>query len=435
MPLDARVVVYECEPRSHEQTGACLLRRTLATVPWVSLVVLVCISPPNPWVASANDEKGEHWVGTWACSPQLSDPASEPPSPGFSDGTLRQIVHISVGGTKIRVRFSNAFGRTALTIASAHVAKSAGDGTIQTGTDEPLTFAGQSSVTLSPGAQMYSDPLEFELPALSDLAVTTQLRGVPDGITTHAGSRATSYLGAGDAVSAREVSSAQRVDHWYFLDGVDVAARGSAAAVVILGDSITDGKNSTTNGNGRWPDELARRLHASKHTPNVGVLNEGIGGNRLLHDGLGPNALARLDRDVLAQTGVRWLVVFEGVNDIGTCKNPCDLDSIANDIIVAYEQIIFRAHSQNIRVYGATITPFGGSLYSSPQAERARQAVNRWIRTHGRFDAVVDFDVVTRDPQNHSNLSAQMDSGDHLHPGDAGYKAMGDAIALKLFAK
>jgi len=409
------------------------LRATSATARWLFFLACLCISALNPGVASANDEKDEHWVGTWACSPQLSDPASEPPSPGFSGGTLRQIVHISVGGTKIRVRFSNAFGRTALTIASAHVAKSAGEGRIQAETDEPLTFAEQSSVTIPPGALMYSDPLAFELPALSDLVVTIQLEVAPDGITTHPGSRATSYLGAGDTVSARAVASAQRVDHWYFLNGVDVAARGSAA-VVILGDSITDGKNSTTNGNVRWPDELARRLHA-KHTSNVGVLNEGIGGNRLLHDGLGPSALARLDRDVLTQTGVRWLVVFEGVNDIGTCKNPCDLDSVANDIIAAYQQIILRAHSQNIRVYGATITPFGGSSYSSPQAERARQAVNRWIRTHGRFDSVIDFDAVTRDPQNHSNLSVQMDSGDHLHPGDAGYKAMAASIALKLFAK
>lgn len=411
------------------------MRRTSTTVPWVSLLVLACISARNPWVASANDEKDEHWVGTWACSPQLSDQASEPPSPGFSDSTLRQIVHISVGGTKIRVRFSNAFGRTPLTIASAHVAKSAGGGTIKTDTDEPLTFAQQSSVTIPPGALMYSDPLEFELPALSDLAVTIQLKGAPDGVTTHAGSRATSYLSAGGAVSAREVSSAQRVDHWYFLNGVDVAVRGSSAAVVILGDSITDGKNSTTNGNGRWTDKLAQHLHASKHTAKVGVLNEGIGGNRLLHDGLGPNALARLDRDVLAQTGVHWLVVFEGVNDIGTCNDLCDFDSMANDIIVAYQQIILRAHSQNIRVYGATITPFGGSFYSTPQAERTRQIVNRWIRTDGRFDAVIDFDVITRDPHYPSNLSAQMDSGDHLHPGDAGYKAMGDSIALKLFAK
>lgn len=402
-------------------------------VPWLCLL-LMCISARNLWVASANDKNTEHWVGTWACSPQLTDPSSEPPSPGFADSTLRQIVHVSVGGAKIRVRFSNEFGRTALTIASAHVAKAAEGGTIHTETDRPLTFAGQPSVTIPSGALMYSDPLEFQLPALSDLAVTIHLKDA-DGITTHAGSRATSYLVSGDAVSAPELPSAQKVDHWYFLNGVDVPVRGAPESVVILGDSITDGRNSTTNGNGRWPDDLARRLGANKHTANVGVLNEGIGGNRLLHDGLGPSALSRLDRDVLAQTAVHWLVVFEGVNDIGTCKNPCDLDAIANDIIAAYQQMILRAHSHDILVYGATITPFGESHYASSEAERARQTVNRWIRTSGRFDAVIDFDAVTRDSNNPSQLSVQADSGDHLHPADVGYRIMADSINLQLFAK
>ncbi len=209
--------------------------------------------------------------------------------------------------------------------------------------------------------------------------------------------------------------------------------RDSSASVVVLGDSITDGRSSTTNGNDRWPDVLARRLHANKQTSNVGILNEGIGGNRLLHDGLGPNALARLDRDVLAQTRARWLILLEGVNDIGTCKDNCDLESLANDIILAYQQIILRAHSQNIRVYGATITPFGASFYASPEAERARQTVNRWIRTSGYFDAVIDFDAVVRDPNSAPNLSTASDSGDHLHPNATGYKAMGDSIDLKLF--
>lgn len=411
------------------------MRRTSLITSWLSFLVLVCISARNPWASSANDKKAERWVGTWACSPQLADPSAAPPPPGFADSTLRQIVHISVGGTKIRMRFSNAFGKGSLTIASAHVAKAAESGTIHTETDKPLTFAEQSSVTIPPGALMYSDPLEFELPALSDLAVTMHLKDAPDRVTTHAGSRATSYIGTGDAVSALELPSRQKVDHWYFLNGVDVTVQGSPAAVVVLGDSITDGRNSTTNGNGRWPDELARRLHINKRTSNVGVLNEGIGGNRLLQDGLGPSALSRLDRDVLAQTGVHWLVVFEGVNDIGTCKNPCDLDSTANDIIAAYQQIVLRAHSHDIRVYGTTITPFGGSFYATPEAERARQTVNCWIRTSGRFDAVIDFDAVTRDPKSPSQLSAQADSGDHLHPADAGYKIMADSIDLKLFAK
>jgi lysophospholipase L1-like esterase len=282
---------------------------------------------------------------------------------------------------------------------------------------------------------MYSDPLELYLSPLSDLAVTIHLKNAPDGVTTHSGSRATSYFASGDAVSALELPSAQTADHWYFLNGVDVAGPNSSAAIVILGDSITDGKNSTTNGNGRWPDELARRLRASKHTTNIGILNEGIGGNRLLHDGLGPSALSRLDRDVLTQTRARWLVVLEGVNDIGTCKSACELDSTAENIIAAYQQIILRAHSQNMRVYGATITPFGESFYATPDAERARQTVNHWIRTSGWFEAVIDFDAVTRDPKIPSQLSPQADSGDHLHPADAGYKIMADSVDLKLFGK
>lgn len=401
------------------------------------LLLLVPLSIPveNESLASPTKEKASHWVGTWASSPQLADSPATPLAPGFSDCTLRQVVHVSVGGAKIRVRFSNAFGRTALTIVSAHVARATARGAIQSGTDKPLTFNEQSSVAIPAGALMYSDPVDFDLPPLSDLAVTIRLNGVPEGVTTHMGSRATSYFSLGDGVSALEPTSAQTADRWYFLNGVDVSSRTSSAAVVVLGDSITDGKNSTTNGNGRWPDELARRLHANKHTRDVGVLNEGIGGNRLLHDDLGPNALARLDRDALTQTGVRWLVILEGVNDIGTCTNGCDPSSTANDIIVSYQQIILRAHSQNIRVYGATIMPFGGSFYATSEAERARQTVNRWIRTSARFDAVIDFDVVTRDPNNPSNLSAGVDSGDHLHPADVGYKAMADSIDLKLFTK
>ncbi len=398
-------------------------------------LVLVSVSMRDGWGASVNSEKYDHWVGTWASSPQLAETSVEPPPPGFADCTLRQIVHVSIGGTKIRVRFSNAFGKSALTILSAHVAKAAGDSAIQAATDEQLTFDEQSSVTIPAGALIYSDPLNYDLPSLSDIAVTIHLSSAPDGITTHSGSRATSYLTSGDSVSALELPSAQTFDHWYFLNGVDVAARKSSAAVVILGDSITDGRNSTTNGNGRWPDELARRLQANKHTANISVLNEGIGGNRLLHEGLGPNALSRLDRDVLTQTGVRWLVVFEGVNDIGTCTGACDIDSTAKDIIAAYRQIILRAHSHNICVYGATITPFGGSFYATPEAERARQTVNRWIRTGGHFDAVIDFDAATRDPNNPSKLSAQVDNGDHLHPADAGYKIMAASVDVKLFEK
>jgi lysophospholipase L1-like esterase len=409
-----------------------VLKRSPILTSWLFLFLLAVLSL-SARLVSASGHKNHHWVGTWVSSPQLAGSSDVPPAPGFADTTLRQVVHVSIGGTKLRVRFSNAFGKTALTIVSVHVAKAEAGGAIQTASDKPLTFNGQSAINIPAGALFYSDPLDFDLAALSDLTVTIYLKGAPDGITVHSGSRATSYFCAGNAVSAVALPAPQTADHWYFLNGVDVTARDSAAAVVVLGDSITDGKNSTTNGNSRWPDELARRLLANKATSNVAVLNEGIGGNRLLHDGLGPNALARLDRDVLTQTGARWLIVLEGINDIGTCNESCDLESIASDIIGAYRQIIVRAHSQKMKVYGATITPFGGSFYTSPRAERARQNVNQWIRTSGQFDAVIDFDAATRDPNNLQNLSAASDSGDHLHPNNAGYKAMAGSVDLKLF--
>jgi lysophospholipase L1-like esterase len=384
--------------------------------------------------ASRKSERGAHWVGTWASSPQLVDSSSMPPAPGFVDCTLRQVVHLSLGGSQIRVRFSNTFGTSALTISTAHVAKAVENGSIQPGTDRSLAFQGRPSTTIPPGALIYSDPLDFDARPLSDLAVTIHLQEAPEAVTIHSGARATSYLAKGEEVSAVGLPAPQPAEHWYFLNGVDVLAKDSSA-LAVLGDSITDGKNSTTNENRRWTDDLARRLLGNKRTAQVSVLNEGIGGNRLLHDGLGPNGLARLDRDVLAQAGVRWLIVFEGVNDIGTCKEECDPAANAQDIISAYQQIILRAHSKEIRVYGATITPFRRSFYDFPEAERARQTVNHWIRTSGQFDAVIDFDAAMRDPNDPSNLAAGGDSGDHLHPSDAGYKTMADSVNLKLFAK
>jgi lysophospholipase L1-like esterase len=378
-----------------------------------------------------------HWVGTWAASPQLTEERNLPPEPAFEDTTLRQVVHVSLGGQRLRVRLSNAFGETALTLLSAHIARSTGGSAIEVATDRALTFLGGPSVTIPAGALMVSDPLDFDLPPLSEVALTVHVRGAPEGVTGHPGSRTTSFFQAGEAVSARELPEAVRVDHWYFVNGIDVEAAPAAAVVAILGDSITDGRGSTTNGNDRWPDNLARRLQAAPGLEHVAVVNHGIGGNRLLRDGLGPSALARLDRDIVAQPGVRWLIVLEGVNDIGTragFKEEGPSADVPGDIIAAYEQIIVRAHTHGIRVYGATLLPFGGHEgYDTPEGEADRQRVNEWIRTSGKFDGVIDFDVLTRDPEHSTRLSKEVDGGDHLHPSAAGYRLMADAIDLDLF--
>jgi lysophospholipase L1-like esterase len=313
---------------------------------------------------------------------------------------------------------------------------SAGGSAIRPESDRTIMFHGKPSVNIPPGALMYSDAIDFDLAPLSDLAVTVRLTGVPSGITIHPGSRTTSYLQAGDAVVAPEMATAERVDHWYFLNGADVLGEKSAAAIVTFGDSITDGAKTTTNTNRRWPDGLARRLQANKRTRNVGVLNAGIGGNRLLHDRAGPNALARFDSDVLAQSGVRWLIILEGINDLGTRVSAHERNeqaATADDIIAADAQLILRAHAHNIRVYGATILPYEGAGYFTPGGEADRLKVNEWIRSSGNFDGVIDFDAATRDQKSPSRLSAAADSGDHLHPADAGYKIMSDTIDLGLF--
>ena len=378
------------------------------------------------------------WVGTWACSPQLVEPQNRPPDPGLAGNTLRQVVHVTLGGAEIRLRFSNEFGRTPLTLDSVHVALPAAPGSIRPETDHALTFSGKASIAIPAGALMFSDPIAFPVAALSDLVVTFKAGNVPEGITGHPGSRETSYLAAGEDVSAATFTGAATTDHWYVLDGVDVKATADAGAVVTLGDSITDGRGSITNQNTRWPDDLARALTADKKYAAVAVLNQGIGGNSILHGGLGPTALARFDRDVIAQSGARWVLVFEGVNDIGGTKAATDngqTSDIADQVIEAYQQFIVRAHTHGLRIYGATITPFGKSFYFNASTEAARQKINAWIRTSGEFDAVVDFDKAARDPNEPDQLAADLDSGDHLHLNSDGYKRMAAAIDLKLFSK
>jgi lysophospholipase L1-like esterase len=384
-----------------------------------------------------------HWVASWAASQQEPEPQNALPVDALRNATLRQIVHLSIGGTELRVRISNRFGVAPLIFSAVHVAEpvSTDSPKIEPGTDAALTFSGSAEVTVPAGADYISDPIPFSAAPLSSLTITLHIDTPPVRQTGHPGSRATSYVIHGNHVADADLPDAKKVEHWYFVAGVDVEAPEKDAAIAVLGDSITDGHGATTDANNRWTDFLAKHLQESPETQFFAVLNLGTGGNRLLLDGLGPNALARLGPDVLAQAGVRHLIVLEGVNDLGMLTRDGDVPpsahaAMVHQIIAAYQQITTRAHAHGIEVIGGTIMPFVGSLYyhPGPATEADRRAINRWIRAPGHFDAVIDFDKITRDPEHPDRLSPAVDSGDHLHPSPAGYAAMGNAVPLSLFA-
>jgi lysophospholipase L1-like esterase len=388
--------------------------------------------------------KPQIWIVSWAASQQIPEPHNALSADDLRDATVRQIFHLSAGGTSLRVHVSNAFGTEALHVGSVHIARplTPASPAIDPATDKALTFAGSQDLTIPSGAEYISDPIEYPVRALSDLAVTFYLEVPPATQTGHPGSRATSYFVHGNMVSAAGLPDAKHVDHWYQISAIDVLSAKGAASIVVLGDSITDGHGATTDGNDRWTDVLAARLQNSSHTRNMGVSNQGIGGNHLLTDGLGPNALARFDRDVLAQAGVHCVIVFEGVNDLGGLTRTGEVSQVEHAtrvrrVVAAYEQIVARAHAHGIRVIGATITPYVGSEYyhPGPLSEADRQAVNTWIRSPGHFDAVVDFDAVVRDPRQPDRLVPAYDCGDHLHPSPAGYKAMGESVPLTVFTR
>ncbi|NGY64703.1 SGNH/GDSL hydrolase family protein [Lentzea sp. NEAU-D13] len=393
----------------------------------------------TPAVAQARPTARTGWVNTWTSMPQLTEPNNMPPPPFTQDGlvladaTLRQTVRVTTGGRRLRLRFSNAFGGAVLPITAVTIALPqggrAGVSAIQPATLRRVTFNGRSSVDVPVGALVLSDPLDFALSPGTNVTVTVYLaRGqASNQITSHPGSRTTSHLLAGNHADAADLPGATPTDHWYFLSGIEVWS--SAPALVVIGDSLSDGRGSTTNGNNRWPDQLADRLRG-----RVAVLNQAAGGNRVLNDGLGPSVLARLDRDLLAQSGVRWLILLEGVNDIGTAATTeAAQKQVADDLIAAYQQIVERAHAHDIQVYGGTILPFGGSFYDEGFREEARQTVNRWIRTSRRFDAVIDFDAAVRDPATPRQLLPVADVGDHLHLNPTGYRMLAEAVPLKLF--
>ncbi len=377
-----------------------------------------------------------HWVTTWGCGPQLTEPGNLPPAT-LANSTLRQFVHVTIGGSHLRVRLSNAYGTSPVTMNSVHVALaagtgSAGSGNINTATDKALTFRGAPSINIPPGEVVISDPFDYNLPALTNLAITIYFGNISaTTINGHPGSRTTSFIKFGNVVTATNMAGAATTAHWYILTGVNVLANNSSKAVVTLGDSITDGRGSTTDGNNRWPDDLAQRLNTNAPTAGVAVVNMGIGGNGIF-GGLGPAAVNRFDRDVVNQSGARWLIVFEGVNDIGGVSD-AGAPALATNLINAYTQFANKAHARGIVAYGATITPFGGNSYYTAAHEAARQTVNAWFRTNNVYDALIDFDVIVRDQMTKTNLYAPYDSGDHLHLNPAGYQAMADSIDLTLF--
>ena len=376
----------------------------------------------------------EHWVGTWA-----SAPAAVPNTRNdyAHDTTLREIVHMSIGGPSVRVTLSNELGADELKIGGATIGLSDGHGGL-VGAAHPLTFNGRANVTIAPGIAILSDPLAFPVTALTDLAVTIFVPGQTiTTLTQHVLSYQTNYSADGNRIADTDLADAKKFYSWPFLKAVEVRTSARGAAIVCLGDSITDGVLSTRDKNARWPDVLARRLQANKATASIGVLNLGISGNRLLHDVTGPSALSRFDRDVLGQSGVRYLIILEGINDIGHTTHPAlPNDPIeASQLVFALNQIIERAHAHGIKVFGATLTPYGGARTETELGDSMRAVENDFIRNSGRFDAVIDFDKATHDPANPLAYSPVADGGDHVHPGDAGYGIMGNAIDLKLFAK
>lgn len=384
-------------------------------------------------VAYTAKAPAKKWVGTWSTAPQLVEQRNMPPAPGLSNNTLRQVVRVSTGGNKLRVKFSNEFSTSPVTIKKVQVAVSKGGSAIDASTIKELKFDGKGEVTMDAGNAIMSDPFSFDLKPRTDVAITIWFGETSPDVTGHPGSRTTSYIAPGDKVSATELTGAVETEHWYVINTIDVESPESSAAVAIIGNSITDGRGSGTNKQNRWPDVLAERLLQSKGTRNVSVLNMGIGGNCVLRSCLGPSALDRLERDIIKQHGVRWLIIMEGVNDIGGTRDSADAARVADGLIDAYDRMIKTAHAENIKVYGATITPIGKSFYYSDAHETARKKVNDWIRNSGRFDAVIDFDKAVQDPEDPMNLLPAANSGDFLHPGEEGYKMMGGAIDLKLF--
>ena len=373
------------------------------------------------------------WTGSWATAPQLVEPNNMPPAPGLENNSLRQVIRVSIGGDVVRVRFANTFSKQPITLKNVAIAVSKDGSEIDAATQKNLKFSGQPSITIQPGKDIFSDALKFKLKSNSRLAITIAFGDVPDDITGHPGSRTTSFILSGNNVRSVDFAGAIPTDHWYVISSLDVQTKRKAGAVAVLGNSIADGRGSGVNKQNRWPDIFSQKLLSHPETSNYGVLNLGIGGNCVLRGGLGPTALNRFDADILAQSNVKWLIISIGVNDIGGIRNAADAPKIVDALKNAYITMIEKAHAKGIKVYGATVLPFAKSFYDTDFRLEARDQINEWIRTSGKFDAVIDFDALMRNPNEVASILPDVHTGDFLHPNEAGYDKMGKYIDLQLF--
>lgn len=405
-------------------------------------VALVTVLSPGQTNLFAQEPDSEHWVATWGTAQELYRPDTSDQSQRadqqpltVQDQTVRMVVRSSLGGDRVRIRLASAFGAPTVVVGAATVALRDSGSAIVPGSSHEVRFGGEASLVLHPGVVVYSDPIDLEIAPLTDLVVSLYMEGDAGRPTTHSLGLHTTYISApGDFTAATDFESQRTTLSYHWLAGVDVVAPEDAFAVVALGNSITDGALSTPDTDHSWPSLLAVRLADNPETQNVGVVNAGISGNRVLSDASGVSVLARLERDALSYSGVEWIVLLEGINDIGAlARGPTNPVVTADRLIWAYQQIITRAHAQGVRVAGGTLTPYEGAGYYSEEGEAIRSAVNEWVRTSGAFDAVIDFDAATRDPANPARFLPEYDPGDHLHPNDAGYERMADEVDLSVF--
>ncbi|MBK8945968.1 MAG: T9SS type A sorting domain-containing protein [Ignavibacteriae bacterium] len=394
-------------------------------------IFLFCLIQSKIILAIDLNLNKQKWIGTWSTALQLVETGNNPPPPGLANNTIRQIVRVSIGGESIRLKLSNEFSTNQVILKEVHIALSLGNGIIDSLSSKQLLFNGNKEFTINAGGTVTSDPVQFSLTKLTDVAITIYFGNTSADITGHPGSRTTSYILTGNQIDKIDFSEAVKTDHWYVINTIDVLTSDTTYAVAILGNSITDGRGSGTNKQNRWPDELAKRLQNNSSTNQVAVLNSGIGGNCVLGNCLGPSAISRFERDILNQSGIKWVIIFEGINDIGNAWNT----DVGDRLIEAYKGMINAAHAKGIYAYGATILPMKGHSYFSESHESIRQKVNSWIRYGGLFDDVIDLDLALRNPLDTLSLLPEADTGDHLHPNENGHRMIADAVDLSLFLK